>query len=149
VSEAGYRGIHKKLYREGFLMIGDAAGFVINTGYSIRGIDLAIVSGIAAARAVITAGDNVAAAGSYYMQELNHLKLMPTMKAADGYFEILETPWIYDKVPNLANDVFNSLFKVSGEVPQSMKNTVMGAMKANGLSLWQLIQLGIKGVKSL
>ncbi len=53
VSEEGYRGIPKKLYRDGFLMVGDAAGFVINTGYSIRGIDLAIVSGVAAARAII------------------------------------------------------------------------------------------------
>jgi electron transfer flavoprotein-quinone oxidoreductase len=149
VSEAGYRGIHPRLYREGFLMIGDAAGFVINTGYSIRGIDLAIVSGIAAARAVIAHGDNLAAVGPNYMQELIHLKLIPTMKAADGYFDILETPWIYDKLPNLANDVFNNLFTVNGEVPQRMKDTVMGAIKANGLSLWQLLKLGIKGVKSL
>ena len=83
------------------------------------------------------------------MQELIHLKLIPTMKAADGYFDILETPWIYDKPPNLANDVFNNLFTVNGEVPQRMKDTVMGAIKANGLSLWQLLKLGIKGVKSL
>lgn len=149
VSEAGYRGVHKKLYREGFLMIGDAAGFVINTGYSIRGIDLAIVSGIAAARAVIAHGDNIAEVGPNYMQELNNLKLMPTMKAVDGYFDVLEIPWIYDKIPNLANDVMNGLFTVSGEVPKPMKDTLLAAIKSNGLSLWQLLKLGIKGVKSL
>ncbi len=149
VSEAGVRGIHPKLHREGFLMIGDAAGFVINTGYSIRGIDLAIVSGIAAANAIIAAAENIASVGPNYIQELNRLKLLPAMKAADGYFEVLETPWIYDKIPNLANDIMENLFRISGEVPLRMKDNVLGAIKANGLTVWQLAKLGIKGVRSL
>jgi len=148
VGEAGFRGIPQKLYREGFLMVGDAAGFVINTGYSIRGIDLAIVSGIAAARAVISAADSTAV-GPAYMKELENLQLLPTMKAVDGYFDVLETKWLYDKVPNLANDVFDSLFTVTGAVPQKLSKTVTGALKANDLSIWQLIKLGIKGVRSL
>ena len=148
VSEAGFRGIPQKLYREGFLMVGDAAGFVINTGYSIRGIDLAIVSGIAAAKAVISA-ENTAAVGPQYMQELNDLKLLPTMKAVDGYYDILETEWLYDKVPNLMNDVFTSLFTVTGEVPEKVTKNMLGLIKANGLSIWQFIKLGIKGVRSL
>jgi electron transfer flavoprotein-quinone oxidoreductase len=148
VSEAGCRGIPKKICREGFLMIGDAAGFVINTGYSIRGIDLAIVSGIAAARAIIAA-QNTAAIGPLYMEELKKTKLIPTMKAVDGYFDILETPWIYDKVPNLANDVFNSLFTVTNEVPGSIRKNVIRLIKENGLSVWGLMKLGFKGVKSL
>jgi electron transfer flavoprotein-quinone oxidoreductase len=81
VTESGYRGIPRKIYKEGFLMVGDAAGFVMNTGYSIRGIDLAIVSGIAAARAIIKAQDN-AEVGPQYMQELHNNKVIPAMKAA-------------------------------------------------------------------
>lgn len=148
VTEAGYRGIPKKLYRDGFLMVGDAAGFVINTGYSIRGIDLAIISGIAAARAVIGAKDPTAV-GPAYMRELEMVKLIPIMRAVDGYFDVLETPWIYDKLPHLAADVFVSLYTVTGEVPASIKKDVTGLIKENGLSLWQLIKLGIKGVTSL
>ncbi|OPX84820.1 MAG: Electron transfer flavoprotein-ubiquinone oxidoreductase [Pelotomaculum sp. PtaB.Bin104] len=148
VPETGFRGISKKLYREGFLIVGDAAGFVINTGYSIRGIDLAIVSGIAAARAVISAS-NGAETGPLYLKELHDMRLLPTMKAVDGFSDILETPWIYDKVPNLINDVFDSLFTVDGEVPISIKKSVMKLIKENGLSLWQLIKFGIKGVRSL
>ena len=148
VGEAGYRGIPKKLHREGFLMIGDAAGFVINTGYSIRGIDLAILSGISAARAVIGA-ENAAAAGARYMQELESIRLLPIMKAVDGYFDILETPFIYDKMPNLAIDVFDSLFIVHGDVPEKMSKTIMKLIKTNGLSIWQFIKLGIKGARSI
>lgn len=148
VTEAGYRGLPDKLYREGFLMIGDAAGFVINTGYSIKGIDLAILSGIAAARAVI-GSENAAAVGPKYMQELEDIKLLPTMRAVDGYFDIMETPFLYDKVPNLANDVFDSLYTVNGDVPEKMGKTIKNLLKANDLSIWQFIKLGIKGARAV
>ncbi|NLV17749.1 MAG: FAD-dependent oxidoreductase [Syntrophomonadaceae bacterium] len=148
VSEAGFRGIPKKLFREGFLMVGDAAGFVINTGYSIRGIDLAIVSGIAAARAVIGA-EGTAAAGPLYMEELKKIKLLPTMQAQDGFSDILETAWLYDKVPDLAADVFENLFTVTGEVPGSVKKDVMRLIRSNDLSAWQFIKLGFKGMRAL
>lgn len=148
VSEAGYRGIHNKLYRNGFLMIGDAGGFVINTGYSIRGIDLAIISGIAAANAVLKAGE-AAAAGPNYIAELSTLNLLPTMKAVDGYYDLLETPWIYDAAPNLVNDVFDSLFTITGAKPERMRKMIMRLMKKNGLSWWDAIKVGIKGVTSV
>ncbi|NLB18957.1 MAG: hypothetical protein GX825_09580 [Syntrophomonadaceae bacterium] len=148
VPEAGFRGIPKKIFREGLLLVGDAAGFVINTGYSIRGIDLAIVSGIAAARAVIGA-ENLSAVGPLYLDELNKIKLLPTMKAQDGFFDVLETPWIYDKMPNLAVDVFDNLFTVSGKVPGGIKKDVKRLIKSNDLSMWQFIKLGFKGMRAL
>lgn len=148
VGEAGYRGIPHRIYREGFLMVGDAAGFVINTGYSIRGIDLAIVSGIAAARAIINAG-TPAQIGPLYMKELDQTQLLPTMKAVDGYFDVLQTKWLYDKMPNLAAGVFGNLFTVDGKVPGKITKDVIGQMKANGLSIWDFIKLGLKGVRSL
>ncbi|EHL09113.1 FAD dependent oxidoreductase [Desulfitobacterium hafniense DP7] len=148
VCEAGYRGIPKKLYREGLLLIGEAAGFVINTGYSIRGIDLAIVSGIAAAKAVISS-EKTADVGPVYLRELETTELIPTMKAVDGYFNILDTEWLYDKVPNLAVDIFGSLFTVTGKTPESIKKLAFGAIKNHDLTLWELAKFAIKGVRSL
>ena len=148
VSEAGYRGIPQKLHKPGFMMIGDAAGTVINTGYTIRGIDLAIISGIAAARAILAASDP-SEAGAGYLRELENLKLLPTMKAVDGYFDVLETEWLYDKAPLLAGDVFSSLFTVNNEVPQGMRKVMTGLLKKHGLSLWQLARFGFKGVRSI
>lgn len=148
VPEAGYGGIPSQLYREGFLVAGDAAGLVINTGYSIRGIDMAIISGIAAARAIIAA-QNTAEVGPLYIKGLQEMKLVPTMQEVAGFTDILETPWIYDRVPNLVNDVFSSLFSVSGEVPERIRKNVTGLIKKNGLTVWELIKFGIKGVKSL
>lgn len=148
VSEDGYRGIPKKLFRNGFLMVGDAAGFVINTGSSIRGTDLAILSGIAAARAIITEEDS-AKVGSAYMQELNKVRLLSTMKALDGYKDLLDIPRIYTSYPGLAIDVFNQLFTVDGQVPGSAKKELMGLLKINGISFWQLLLDGLRGYKSV
>lgn len=146
VGEAGLRGIPPRIYREGFLMVGDAAGFVINTGYSIRGMDLAIVSGIAAARAIINAANPVEA-GPVYMKELEQIQLLPTMKAVDGYFDVLNTGWLYDRMPALAAAIFGDLFTVDGKIPQKVTRGIMGNMKANGISIWDLIKLGFKGVR--
>ncbi len=146
VSEAGLRGIPSQLYREGFVMIGDAAGFVINTGYSIRGIDLAILSGIAAARAIIVSGKPLDV-GPAYMEELQKVNLIPTMQQADPFFEILETPWLYDRLPNLANGVCERLFTVNGQVPKKIRSQMTQLLKLNDIGIWNLIKLAIKGAK--
>ena len=148
VAEAGYRGIPKKLYREGFLLTGDAAGFMINTGYSLRGIDLAIMSGIAAAKAIINS-KQVAEVGPNYLKELEANRVLPSMRAVDGYYDVMETPWLYDKAPNLMNDLFAGLFTVNGDVPESLRKVFGRLVKKNDLSMWQLIKTGLKGIKTI
>jgi len=148
VGEMGFRGIPKKIYKDGLLLVGDAAGFVINTGYSIRGIDLAIVSGLAAARAVLAETES-AKVGPRYMQELKELKVLPTMKAVDGYYDLLEIPRIYKNYPSMATDVFSSMYHVDGNVPPSMKKEIISVIKRNGVSIWQLLKDGIRGYRSV
>ena len=148
VSETGYRGIPGKMYKEGLLVVGDAAGLVINTGYSIRGIDLAMVSGVAAARAVLAESD-AQQVGPRYMQELKDLQVLPTMKAVDGYYDLLEIPRIYSNYPHMATDLFTAMYNVNGEVGPGMKKTVKAIPKHNGVSMWQLLKDGIRGYRSI
>lgn len=148
VSEDGYRGIPEKLYREGCLLVGDAAGFVINTGSSIRGIDLAVLSGLAAARAIIKETEP-GQVGPAYTRELDSLKLLPTMKSVDGYKDLLDIPRLYSNYPNLAADMFAQLFTVDGSVPASIKKVAKTLIKKNDLSIWRLLKDGLKGGKAL
>jgi electron transfer flavoprotein-quinone oxidoreductase len=145
VREAGFRGIPQKLYKDGLIVIGEAAGFVINVGYSIRGIDLAIVSGIAAAQAVISGKE----LGSAYMTELANLKLLPSMKAVDSYFELLEISRLYSTYPKVATNILDVLFRVDGKEPPAVKNEMMKILKENKLSMWQLLKDGLRGFKSI
>lgn len=48
ISEAGISGV-SKLYTGGMLVAGDAAGFALNVGITVRGMEFAIASGVAAA----------------------------------------------------------------------------------------------------
>ena len=58
--EGGYKAM-PKLGGKGYIVVGDAARMCMNLGYTIRGMDLAIESGMCAAEAV-----NVALRGRKY-----------------------------------------------------------------------------------
>lgn len=84
VSEEGYRRISGKFHKEGFLIVGDAAGLDLNLGYNIHGMDVAILSGIAAARAVI-AENEPAKIGIVYEDELRKILSPAFNKAYQDY----------------------------------------------------------------
>jgi len=52
VSEAGFSGVLNRPYGNGYIVVGDSAGFVLNTGFTVRGVDYAVLSGKYAADAI-------------------------------------------------------------------------------------------------
>ena len=123
VPEAGWRAVPKKLYRDGLMVVGDAAGFVINTGTSIRGIDLAMVSGVAAAKAILSATGS--AVGPAYMAKLEEHKLAAHMKLFASWPDIMENPRLFTAYPRLANDALKFMFTVDGRVPEKLPRAML------------------------
>src|SRR3989454_1928269 len=75
-------GMKARYIGDGVVVAGDAAGFLINNGYTFRGVDLAIASGIAAARAAVDArarGDFSAAGLASDARHLRTLKVPPEL----------------------------------------------------------------------
>lgn len=147
VSEAGWKGVPNKLSRPGFLVVGDAAGFVINTGLSIRGIDLAILSGIAAAQAIIYS-ESVEAVGPQYIKELERLKLTQTMKLFAGWPELTGNPRMSTVYPSMMNDMMRTMFAVDGQVPEKI-NKAMLKIARQHVSMTDLLADGWKGFRSI
>jgi electron transfer flavoprotein-quinone oxidoreductase len=147
VPEIGYHGIPKQLAREGFVVVGDAAQFGINTGMIIRGMDLAIVSGLAAARAIIGAKQPVDV-GVLYRQQLDELLLMANQQAYKNFHGIFEIPRIFREYPNLANDAMRFLFRVDGQVPKPMFKGLLETVKRN-VSFGKLLADGWKMYRHL
>lgn len=147
VPELGLSGVPEKLYREGLLVVGDAAGFGINTGFLIRGIDMAIVSGLAAANAVIQAADP-AAVGPLYMQELERTLLLPTMKVFAGWHNIMDIPRLFDEYPRLVNEAMQYLYTVDGKVPEKLFEAMFAIVKKH-VSIGHLLADGWKGFRSI
>ena len=85
-------GSLSKLYRDGLLVIGDAAGLVVNKGYVVRGMDLAVESARIAAETVVKASE----AGDFgeemlknYETGLRESFLWEEMKRQESYNEEL------------------------------------------------------------
>lgn len=147
VPENGWNSVPEKLYRDGFLVIGDAAGLVINTGTMIRGIDLAIVSGVAAAHAVLaaTAPSEV---GPEYVRKLEKLHVPATMKLFAGWPQITGMERMVAAYPAMANEMLRFMFNVDGTVPEKMPKAMYQIMKKY-VSLGQLLSDAWKGFKAI
>lgn len=131
IPEAGWKGVPPRLYREGLLVIGDAAGFTINAGFVVRGIDLAIASGIAAAQAILDA-KAAAEIGPNYLLQLEQIGLTGTMKRFAGYPELMANPRIFTEYPGLVHDVFRGLFTVGAQAPDAVTDIIRGAVRQHG-----------------
>jgi electron transfer flavoprotein-quinone oxidoreductase len=143
----GYHGVPKQLHREGFLVVGDAAQFGINTGMIIRGMDLAIVSGLAAAKAIL-ADKGPVATGPAYMAQLEELLVLPNMRAYAEFHGIFGISRIFKEYPALANEALQFLFTVDGKVPPPMVKKLLQVIKSKA-SFGQLAADAWKGYRSV
>lgn len=146
VPEAGYNGIPKRLHKDGLVVVGDAAGFVINMLYTIRGMDLAVMSGVAAARAICEA-KSTKEVGTLYMKNLEE-KVLPTMKVYAGFPGILEISRTVKEYPQMANEMFRFMFAVDGSIPEKLPKGMLKIVK-NNVSFGDLLSDGWKGFRSV
>ena len=147
VPEVGYHAVPKTLYRDGLIVVGDAAGMVVNTGTIIRGIDLAIVSGVAAARAILK-NENVSNVGPAYVKELADLDLTPTMKLYANFHELMSNRRMVSVYPAMANEMMKVLFAVDGKLPERMDKAMLKVLKKH-VTFGQMLADGWRGFKAI
>lgn len=150
VPEAGL-AMMPKIFGDGMLVAGDAAGFVLNLGYTVRGMDFAIASGEAAARTVIEAkarNDFSARGLGRYMDLLKESFVLKDLEAYRKMPEFLENERMVSSYPRLVTDLASKLFTVDGSPPVSLMKKVFGGIKENGISLMQLARDGWKGART-
>lgn len=145
-------GIHMvpKLVDDGVLITGDAAGFCLNIGYTVRGMDLAVASGEAAAKAVLTArerNDFSAEGLSSYQTLLEDSFIMKDLKLYKDLPAFMENPRIFNQYPKMVADIMQNMFTVDGTPSQPIRKTLMKHCKEVGYM--NLLKDGIKGVTSI
>ncbi len=150
VPEGGL-GMMPPLVNDGLLIVGDAAGLVLNTGYMVRGMDFAIASGEAAAYAVVTAKKvedyskqglglyRTALENSFVLQDLK------TYSKAPGF---MENQRIFAQYPGLVEEMTVNLFKVNGTPAIPLRKSMLATIKGHG-GLLQLAKDVWKGVNAL
>jgi len=126
IPEAGQEG-RRRLYGDGILVVGDAAGLAMNIGVTVRGMDYALASGYYAAQAVLQAGDrgdfSAASLQSYekMLQDSFVLQDFATFRQAP---RVLENPRLYRHYPELAGRIFQDLYAVPSGSKQGLYKTI-------------------------
>jgi electron transfer flavoprotein-quinone oxidoreductase len=149
VPEAGYNML-PSLYKDGVVIIGDAAGFVLNTGYMVRGMDLAITSAEAAAQAIIAAnkkGDYSADSLSLYKKILDESYVMKDLALYRKFPTFMENKRIFNDYPRMMTDLMAEMFVVDGAPAKPVLSKALKHMRKVGLMT--LAKDGWKGVRSL
>ncbi|MCX9075603.1 MAG: FAD-dependent oxidoreductase [Candidatus Methanoperedens sp.] len=136
------------LFTDGMLVVGDAGGLVVNSGITLRGMDMAIASGAAAAEAVknaIEKNDFSKECLSYYEDLLKNdfvLKDITTFKKAP---EFLQNDRLYTLYPEIACRLFHRLASVEGPKRRAF-DELLEETKGNKM---KMILDMIKGMRSI
>ncbi|HHW60568.1 MAG TPA: FAD-dependent oxidoreductase [Syntrophomonadaceae bacterium] len=140
IPEGGYNSL-TKLYGNGILVAGDAAGFSMNIGVTVRGMEYAMASGYYAAQAVLQAQnrqDYSAAALSVYEQLLNDSFVMKDFKTFQNAPEALDHKRFFTHYPKLAGDIMQELYYV----PAGPKQRIYPSIKKHlpFKELWAMLK---------
>lgn len=103
---------------DGLLVAGDAAGFMINHGITVRGMDLAMASGVMAGRACLEAkrrGDYSASTLDVYERLLEESFVMKDVQEHSAAPDFLQRRRLYEVYPREVCDLLEEIFRVGPE----------------------------------
>ncbi|WP_245650920.1 FAD-dependent oxidoreductase [Thauera butanivorans] len=130
IPEGGYRAL-PQLYGEGWLVVGDSAGFV--NAVHREGSNLAMTSGRIAAETLIAlrqAGKPFTAANlAGYKQGLDDSFVMADLKKYQGVPELLnQNPHILDLYPRFVGDAAREILTVDGVPKRDKQKKILGEL---------------------
>ncbi|PCN50709.1 electron transfer flavoprotein [Candidatus Geothermarchaeota archaeon ex4572_27] len=151
VREWGFEDVLRKPYGNGYLVVGEAAGLTVNTGFTVRGVDFAIESGKLAADAIEHAhsiGSSDSEALSRYAELLRRSHIMRTVRKYWGARNLLDRPDVYLRYPALACGLLRGLYTVEEE-PLRLSEALKAAARESGISTLKLLLDVVRGYRHL
>jgi electron transfer flavoprotein-quinone oxidoreductase len=131
IPEGGLQGM-PQLVSDGIILIGDAAGLCLNQGVTLRGMDMAMVSGVLAARAILEArqkNDFSAAGLATYEQSLKKSSIYHDLTTFQHMPEILSNPRLFDEYPEVASQLLQEILWVGAKPKEKISSTVMRTVR--------------------
>lgn len=141
-----------RLFMSGLLLTGDAAGLSVNNGLVVRGMDLAIGSGICAADAILEAkakGDFSAQTLSVYQQKMENSFVLKDMRTYAGAPEFMKAPRMYEAYPQMLANILERIYRQDAKPKAHIRSDVIAGFKESKVSLLDLMKDGMKGVSAL
>jgi electron transfer flavoprotein-quinone oxidoreductase len=141
IPEGGNRAL-PKLYGDGILVVGDAAGLALNMGITVRGMEFAIASGYLAAQTVKRAkkkGDFSASSLALYQTLLKESFVLRDMETFRHSLEVWENPRVTGFYPEWACKLWEQLFWI-GEGPKQRISSTLWKGARQGLLNFQALK---------
>lgn len=138
IREGGYRDLMNKPFGRGYIIVGDAAGLILNTGFTVRGVDLAIESGRLAAEAIMKTppGEEL----SIYMDLLRRSGMVDTLKKFRNVSRILSNQRIYVEYPDIICQILDKIYTVE-EFPETLMESLKKSVKGKTSIIRLLLDL--------
>ncbi len=151
IPEAGM-GMMPKLYTGGMMVAGDAAGFVFATGLFLEGMNYAMASGAAAAKAAIEAhkaGNFGAEQLASYQRRLEQDFVLKDLKKFKHAPEFVNNPRLQNVYPDMICRIAEDLFSSDGRPKQKVLPTIWKEFRSGKLSIRTALKDAYEGGRSL
>ena len=139
IPEAGLKMMPDRLYGDGYVIVGDAAGLVLNLGYTVRGVDFAVHSGFLAAQAISDAcsSKNLGAASlATYEEKLNQSFVVKEMRRHSAIQKMMQKRHIFEAYPRILVDAARRLYEfdeVSPKLLEAGRHSMKGRRSTIGM----------------
>jgi electron transfer flavoprotein-quinone oxidoreductase len=148
IPEGGF-GALPPLGIPGLLLVGDAAGLVLNTGLMVRGMDLALASGALAGKAIVEAhAEGLGPLGclARYSKAIAESFILKQLRAHRRAAAALARPRLYDRYPQGLVAAARELFEVGTDGATASPGRVFRRLRKKTLGwrglmdLWRLLR---------
>jgi electron transfer flavoprotein-quinone oxidoreductase len=149
---SGWASRPAAFHGDGWLVAGDAAGFVFSNGIVIQGMNYAIRSGLDAADTALEArGAHDASAHRLagYDRRLEAAGILGDFRDFERLDRVKWNPRIYTYYPRFATELFHSLLATGGGRKEHVWRTMRKAQRAVGLGTTTLARDGLDLVRGL
>lgn len=140
------------LTRPGLIVIGDAGGFTLNTGLTIRGMDMAAGSALAAAKTVhgaLERHDFSAESMATYRTALDEDFVGQDMRLYRRAPRFLDNERLYSQYGPLAADVLHNIFDLDTTPRTHLLAAARRTLKNSPLTLGRLMRDAVDGIRAL
>lgn len=152
VAEGG-EAMMGELVFDGLVVVGEAGGMALNTGLTVRGMDLAAGSALAAAHAVdaaLKAEDYTRLQLRSYEAELRRSFVGADMHTYRNMPAFLgANPILFEKLGPVVADIFYGAYNHDLAPRRPLRQVALTALKNSGIKLTQLARFGIDALRSL
>jgi len=149
IPEAG-PGMINRPFTGGMLVAGDAAGHLLNNGYTFRGVDMAIMAGIAAAETILEARKKKDYSANSLRSYAKRLKSEPSLKDMYTFSKVpnyLRNRRLYSVYPELVCSAAEAVYRVDSKGKRKIYKELRAQTKGR-VSTLTLIRDLLRGART-